>query len=179
MFVELMPLLAGRTVMITVARVDDRTLRVNVIPTKTSESENAALTTPLSYTGAAEELDRELGKQVAGYAEAHQQLGSTLAKAKVEMDAAAKAAQEEAKRKAAERNKKPSDSKSETPTAQVSQPVTPPPATTMTLFPAPETAAARMSVHERRRRWQSRQDERITSILPLKQHCCQPVMPWP
>ena len=31
-FVELMPLLAGRTVMITVARVDDRTLRVNVIP---------------------------------------------------------------------------------------------------------------------------------------------------
>ena len=43
MFVELMPLLAGRTVMITVARVDDRTLRVNVIPTKTNESENAAL----------------------------------------------------------------------------------------------------------------------------------------
>ena len=47
MFVELMPLLAGRTVMITVARVDDRTWRVNVIPTKTNESENAALTTPL------------------------------------------------------------------------------------------------------------------------------------
>jgi len=60
-FVELMPLLAGRAVMITVARLDDRTLRVNVIPTKTSESENAALTTPLSYTGAPEELDRELG----------------------------------------------------------------------------------------------------------------------
>ena len=33
MFVELMPLLAGRTVMITVAREDDKTLRVNVIPT--------------------------------------------------------------------------------------------------------------------------------------------------
>ena len=48
MFVELMPLLAGRTVMITVARVDDRTLRVNVIPTKTNENENVALTTPLS-----------------------------------------------------------------------------------------------------------------------------------
>jgi len=50
-FVELMPLLASRTVMITVARVDDRTLRVNVIPTKKAEDENAALTTPLSYTG--------------------------------------------------------------------------------------------------------------------------------
>jgi len=32
MFVELMPLLAGRTVLITVAKVDDKTLRVNVIP---------------------------------------------------------------------------------------------------------------------------------------------------
>jgi hypothetical protein len=30
-FVELMPLLAGRTVLITVAKVDDTTLRVNVI----------------------------------------------------------------------------------------------------------------------------------------------------
>ena len=89
MFVELMPLLAGRTVMITVARVDDRTLRCNVIPTKTNDSENAALTTPLSYTGTPEELDRELGKQLAGYVDAHQQLGSTLAQAKAEMDAAA------------------------------------------------------------------------------------------
>jgi len=142
LFIELMPLLAGRTVMITVARVDDRTLRVNVIPTKRNEDENAALTTPLSYTGTPEELDRELGKQVAGYAETQQQLGSTLAQVKAEMDAAAKAAQEEAKRRAAERNKKPSDSKSEKPAAPVAQSATPPPAASMTLFPAAETTAA-------------------------------------
>jgi len=141
-FVELMPLLAGRTVMITVARVDDRTLRVNVIPTKKNEDENAALTTPLSYTGTPEELDGELGKQVAGYVEAHQQLGSTLAQVKAEMDAAAKAAQEEARRKAAERNKKPSDSKSEKLAMPVSQPASPPSATSMTLFPATEATAA-------------------------------------
>ena len=145
MFVELMPLLAGRTVMITVARVDDRTLRVNVIPTKTSESENAALTTPLSYTGTPDELDRELGKQVAGYVEVHQQLGSPLAQVKAEMDAAAKAAQEEAKRKAAERNKKESDSKTEKAATPTSQPADSPPAASMTLFPAPETAAAAQS----------------------------------
>ena len=145
MFIELMTLLAGRTVMITVARVDDRTLRVNVIPTKTNESENAALTIPLSYTGTPEELDRELGKQVASYVEAHQQLGSTLAQVKAEMDAAAKAAQEEAKRKAAERNKKESDSKTAKVTAPTSQPADPPPAATMTLFPVPETTAATQS----------------------------------
>ncbi len=141
MFSELMPLLAGRTVMITVARVDDRTLRVNVIPTKKNEDENAALTTPLSYTGTPEELDRELGNQVAGYVEAHQQLGSTLAQAKAEMDAAAKAAQEEARRKAAERSKKASDNKGEKSALPAAQPATPSPAASMTLFPAAETAA--------------------------------------
>ena len=145
MFVELMPLLAGRTVMIAVARVDDRTLRINVIPTKTSEGENAALTTPLSYTGTPEELDRDLGKQVASYVEAHQQLGSTLAQVKAEMDAAAKAAQEEVKRKAAERNKKEPDSKTEKAATPTSQPADPPPAASMTLFPAPETTAAAQS----------------------------------
>ena len=115
MFVELMPVLAGRTVMITVARVDERTLRVHVIPTKTSDMDNAALTTPLSYTGTPEELDRELGQQLAGYVEAHQQLGSTLAQAKAEMDAAAKAAREEADRKAAERRKKATEKQAEKP----------------------------------------------------------------
>jgi hypothetical protein len=57
-FVELMPLLAGRTVLITVAKVDDKTLRVNVIPTQARADENPALTTPLTYTGPPEERVR-------------------------------------------------------------------------------------------------------------------------
>ena len=109
MFVELMPLLAGRTVMITVVREDEKMLRVNVIPKKVKEDENPALTTPLSYTGTPEELDAELGKHLANYVECHTQLGSTLAQAKAEMEAAAKAAQEEARKKSAERNKKPTE----------------------------------------------------------------------
>ena len=103
MFGELMPLLAGRTVMITVAWENDKMLRVNVIPKKVREDENPALTTPLSYTGTPEELDAELGKHLASYVECHAQLGSTLAQAKAEMETAAKAAQEEARKKAAER----------------------------------------------------------------------------
>ncbi|MGD0459452.1 MAG: PRTRC system protein E [Terriglobia bacterium] len=105
MFVELMPLLAGRTVLITVAKVDHKTLRVNVIPTQAKADENTALTTPLTYTGPPEELDSEFGKQLAGYVQVHQQTASTLAEAKATMEAAAKAAQEEAKRKAEERKK--------------------------------------------------------------------------
>ena len=96
MFVELMPLLKQRTLLITVARIDEK-LKVNVIPAKAKEGEDEALTTPLSYTGSPEELDLELGQHLAGYVDSHLALGSTLAEAKAEMDAAAKAARQKAK----------------------------------------------------------------------------------
>jgi PRTRC genetic system protein E len=108
-FVELMPLLAGRTVLTTIAREDEKTLRVNMISKKVKDDEDPALITPLSYTGTPEELGAELGKHLASYVECHTQLGGTLAQAKAEMEAAAKAAQEEARRKSAERNKKPAE----------------------------------------------------------------------
>ena len=91
MFVELMPLLKERTLLITVARVDER-VKVNVIPGKVKEGEEHALTTPLSFTGSAEELDSELGRHLASYVDSYLALGSTLAEAKAEMAAAAKAA---------------------------------------------------------------------------------------
>ena len=105
MFVELMPLLAGRTVLITVAKVDDKTLRVNIVPAQARADENPALATPLTYTGSPEELDAELGKHLASYVQTHQQATCTLAEAKATIEAAAKAAQEEARRKAEERKK--------------------------------------------------------------------------
>jgi PRTRC genetic system protein C len=49
-FAELMPLLQERTLLITVARVEEK-VKVNVIPTKVREGEDHALTTPLSFTG--------------------------------------------------------------------------------------------------------------------------------
>jgi PRTRC genetic system protein E len=97
-FIELMPLLAGRTVLITVAKMDDKTLRVNVIP-HGKPDDNPALSTPLTYTGSPEELDAELGKHLSSFAQTHTQTASTLAEAKATMEAAARAAQEEAKRK--------------------------------------------------------------------------------
>ena len=96
MFTELMPLLKERTLLITVARVDEK-VKVNVIPAKVKEGEDHALTTPLSFTGSAEELDSELGRHLASYVDSHLALGSTLAEAKAEMDAAAKAARQKVK----------------------------------------------------------------------------------
>ena len=96
MFVELIPLLKQRTLLITVARLDEK-LKVNVIPAKLRDGEDQALTTPLTYTGSPEELDAELGKHLASYVDSHVQLVSTLAEAKAEMEAAAKAARQKAK----------------------------------------------------------------------------------
>jgi len=95
-FVELMPLLKERTLLITVARVDEK-VKVNLIPAKVKEGEDHALTTPLSFTGSAEELDSELGRHLASYVDSHLTLGSTLAEAKAEMDAAAKAERQKVK----------------------------------------------------------------------------------
>ena len=96
MFVELAPLLKNRTPLITVAKVDEK-LKVNVIPAKAKEGEDQALTTPLSFTGSAEELDTELGRLLASYVHSHMELRNTLAEAKAEMDAAAKAARQKVK----------------------------------------------------------------------------------
>ena len=130
MFVELMSLLKQRTLLITVARVDER-LKVNVIPVKAKEGEDEALITPLSYTGSPEELDRELGKHLASYVDSHLALGSTLAEAKAEMDTAAKAARQKAK--TAQQSSKPDTG---TKKEESAAPAAVPPDTTPTLFPA-------------------------------------------
>jgi PRTRC genetic system protein E len=133
MFVELMPLLASRTVLITVAKVDDKTLRVNVIPHGKAD-DNPALSTPLTYTGPPEELDAELGKHLASYVQTHQQTASTLAEAKATMEAAAKAAQEEAKRKKA--TQKPPDKGNP---VMAAEPASPTPADAVPFSASPGT----------------------------------------
>jgi PRTRC genetic system protein E len=95
-FVELVPLLKDRTVLITVTSIDGK-LKVNLIPTKAKDGEEQALTTPLSFTGSAEELDAELGTHLASYVHSHVELRNTLAEAKAEMDAAARATRQKVK----------------------------------------------------------------------------------
>jgi len=100
MFKELAPYLRQRAVLLTVTHLEEDQIRVNVIPQKLKDGENAALTTPLSVTGSAEELDRELSSTLVNFVSAHLQLKNTLDRAKEEMDAAAKTAQAEARAKA-------------------------------------------------------------------------------
>jgi PRTRC genetic system protein E len=99
MFQQLMPLLRHRSVLLTVTHVGEDQVRVNVVPRKIAEGENDALTTPMSFTGTAEELDTQLGEAIVSFVASHLELKNTLVRAKEEMDAAAKAAKQDAANK--------------------------------------------------------------------------------
>src|SRR5712692_8521444 len=108
-FTELMPLLRQRAVMITISDVGQGRLRVNIIPRKLvvdgSSDENTALTTPLSITGKAEELDRELPGQLATFTESIARTGSNLDELKTQHSAAVKALEAENKKKLDDKKK--------------------------------------------------------------------------
>jgi PRTRC genetic system protein E len=149
MFKDLQPVLRDRAVLLTVTLLDDDQIRVNIVPKKLKDGDNDALTTPLSVTGTAEELDTELSKTIVGFVGAHLQMKNTLEKAKAEMDAASKAAQAEARSKT-KTTAKPVAPKTEATqpaaAAKPSEPVKPAPAKTASLFDLPAPAVTSTAV---------------------------------
>jgi len=99
MFKELAPLLRHRTVLFTVGHVEEDRFRVNVIPKKITDSENDALSTPVSVTGTVEDLDKELPETLRHFVSSHLELKNSLERAKAEMEEASKAARAEARKK--------------------------------------------------------------------------------
>ena len=122
MFVELMPILTERVLVMTLSRVRADEICINVIPKplKSEQQDNrAALTTPLSVTGTPKELDEQLPRQLVEFVETHLGLSSTLKSAREEMEAAAKAAREAARKATnpksqSSRNANPSTAKLQT-----------------------------------------------------------------
>jgi PRTRC genetic system protein E len=99
MFKELAPLVRHRALLLTVTHVEDDQFRVNVIPKKVTKGENDALTTPVSVTGTAEDLDRELPATLLHFVCSHLELKNTLDRARAEMEEASKTARAEARKK--------------------------------------------------------------------------------
>ena len=97
MFIELLPILRNRPLMLTLALVDANAIRVNVIPKrlKDGDSGDDALTTPLTVTGTPDELDREFASQLVGFTGAFVKLGSNLAELEVAHATAVKAVEAE------------------------------------------------------------------------------------
>ena len=137
MFSELMPLIQHRPLTLTIAAVDEKQIRVNVIPGKTEkdkaankeighshskevapipESSIAALSTPLSLTGTPDEIDAQLTKTLTEFTALHVGLQNSfdaaagaIAKAVKEIDERERIKKEQDKAK----NKKPEPPKAE------------------------------------------------------------------
>lgn len=105
-------------------RLEDDSIRVNVIPRKLNESENDALTTPVSVSGTAEELDAQLPSALVQFVGFHLELKNTLETAKEQMAAAGKAAKAEARSKAAS---KPAPARTEPAATEIRKPTDPAP----------------------------------------------------
>lgn len=159
MFKELAPLLQQRSVVIMVNPLEGETLRVIVMPKRLNESENAALSTPVSVSGTPAELDEQLPTTLTQFVGAHLDLNNTLEIAKEEMAQAAKAARQNSKSKTSSKPEtsgatttKTADAKPANGTAKTAEPkkLAPPPPTTANLFdfgaaPTPAPAPARVT----------------------------------
>ena len=143
MFKELVPILRNRAVLMTATALADDQIRVNVVPKKMKDGDHDALTTPLSVTGTAEELDTQLAATLVGFVASHLQMKNALEKAKADMDAATKAAQAEARAKSKTtptRTPTKADTAPATTVVQTTEPAKPAPAKPASLFdiPAPD-----------------------------------------
>lgn len=98
-FVQLMPMLTDRTLMVIVSKADDHHLTLSVVPKRMKDGENAALAAPLCCTGTPEELDRDLPSQLRDFVAGHLALSNNLAQIQREREEAEKAAREEVKKK--------------------------------------------------------------------------------
>ena len=149
MFKELAPYLRQRAVLLTVTHLEEDQIRVNVVPQKIKDGENTALTTPLTVTGTAEELDRDLPATLVDFVGVHLGLKNTLDRAKAEMDAAAKAAQAEARSKSRTSTTKGGSKPDAARSVEARRPALPPePPKPATLFDATAPAAMVSAVDE-------------------------------
>lgn len=110
LFCSLAPMLANRTVIMTIAGGVNACLTVSIIPKKVKDDENDVLTMPLCATGTAEELDRDLPRQLREFVEVHAATASNLDRIKQEL-AAAERADDEARKEKLKGKKTPSAEK--------------------------------------------------------------------
>lgn len=140
-FVQLMPLLVDRTLMVIVSKLDDQHLTISVVPKRMKDTENEALTAPLCCTGTPEELDRDLPTHLRDFVVGHVALSNNLAQIRREREEAEKTAREELKKK--QKTAGNAGPRSKTPEAEPreQEKAAPQPAM-MSLFDSPAAAEA-------------------------------------
>ncbi len=105
MFKELSPLLAKRSLILTLSSIGDDRVRITITPRPVGKDEARELSQPFAVEGTAQELDNELPKAIVSYTAEHMTLERSLEQVKASMDAALKDAREAAGKKVAEARK--------------------------------------------------------------------------
>ena len=105
MFKELAPLLAKRSLILTVSSVGDERIRVTITPRPAGKDDVKELSQPFAVEGTAEELDTELPNSIVGYTAQHMTLENSLAQVKASMEATLKEVKDEAAKKVADAKK--------------------------------------------------------------------------
>ena len=143
MFKELSPLLAKRSLILTLSSVGDDRVRVTITPRPIGKDEARELSQPFAVEGTAPELDNELSKAIVSYTAEHITLERSLEQVKASMEAALKDAREEAGKKVAEARKglKNGAVKTEPTKPEVKKPEVKKPEAA-SLFDAPEASSA-------------------------------------
>ena len=143
MFKELSPLLAKRSLILTLSSIGDDRIRVTITPRPIGKDEARELSQPFAVEGTAAELDNELSKAIVSYTAEHMTLERSLEQVKASMEAALKDAREEAGKKVAEARKglKNSAAKTEPTKPETKKPEVKKPEAA-SLFDAPEEIAA-------------------------------------
>jgi PRTRC genetic system protein E len=142
MFTELKTILTYRTLTITVALTSDDQIRVNVVPHSRPEDKKAndqisyshksevasipeeaikALTTPISITGTAEEIDDKLPAILSSYIESSVKLQDSLDRATSDIAAAVKAIDERNKAKSKDKQSKKDEKSKSTSAGETSK----------------------------------------------------------
>ena len=143
MFKELSPLLAKRSLILTLSSIGDDRVRVTITPRPIGKDEARELSQPFAVEGTAPELDNELSKAIVSYTAEHMTLERSLEQVKASMEAALKDAREEAGKKVAEARKglKNGAVKTEPTKPEVKKPEVKKPEAA-SLFDAPEASSA-------------------------------------
>ena len=105
MFKGLSPLLAKRSLILTLSSIGDDRIRVTITPRPAAKDEARELSQPFAAEGTAAELDNELSKAIVSYTAEHMTLERSLEQVMASMEAALKQAKEEAGKKVAEARK--------------------------------------------------------------------------
>ncbi len=105
MFKELKPMLAKRSLVLTLSSIGDDHLRVTITPRPTGKDEAKELAQPFAVEGTAEELDSDLPAAIISYTAEHMTMERSLAQVKANMEVALKEAKDEAAKKVAEAKK--------------------------------------------------------------------------